>query len=130
MSCRPTIASSATAAAEATALVITRVVMAQVFPPVANRRARVLAVAVSVGVVGRDPREPVVELDLGLIRRVLDCGTGSGALLLAVLAQLPVAEGIGIDRSGAALAIGVVQGAVACHSGMATFAEAGVAAGA
>ena len=33
------------------------------------------------------------------------------------------------EGSAAALAIGVVQGAVACHSGMATFAEAGVAAG-
>ncbi len=31
------------------------------------------------------------------------------------------------EGSGAALAIGVVQGAVACQSGMATFAEAGVA---
>ncbi|MDE2597729.1 MAG: peptide chain release factor N(5)-glutamine methyltransferase [Sphingomonadales bacterium] len=37
--------------------------------------------------------------------RVLDCGTGSGALLLAVLAQLPEAQGIGIDRSPAALAV-------------------------
>jgi nicotinate-nucleotide--dimethylbenzimidazole phosphoribosyltransferase len=34
------------------------------------------------------------------------------------------------EGSGAALAIGVVKGAVACHSGMLTFAEAGVAAGA
>jgi nicotinate-nucleotide--dimethylbenzimidazole phosphoribosyltransferase len=34
------------------------------------------------------------------------------------------------EGSGAALAIGVIKGAVACHSGMATFAEAGVAAGA
>jgi nicotinate-nucleotide--dimethylbenzimidazole phosphoribosyltransferase len=33
------------------------------------------------------------------------------------------------EGSGAALAISVVKGAVACHSGMATFAEAGVAAG-
>ncbi|WP_375281739.1 nicotinate-nucleotide--dimethylbenzimidazole phosphoribosyltransferase [Pseudooctadecabacter sp.] len=33
------------------------------------------------------------------------------------------------EGSGAALAIGVLKGAVACHSGMATFAEAGVAAG-
>lgn len=33
------------------------------------------------------------------------------------------------EGSGAALAIGVVKGAVACHCGMATFAEAGVAAG-
>lgn len=33
------------------------------------------------------------------------------------------------EGSGAALAIGVLKGAVACHSGMSTFAEAGVAAG-
>lgn len=33
------------------------------------------------------------------------------------------------EGSGAALAIGVLKGALACHSGMATFAEAGVAAG-
>ncbi|QCO57663.1 nicotinate-nucleotide--dimethylbenzimidazole phosphoribosyltransferase (plasmid) [Pseudorhodobacter turbinis] len=33
------------------------------------------------------------------------------------------------EGSGAALALGVLQGAIACHSGMATFAEAGVAAG-
>ncbi len=33
------------------------------------------------------------------------------------------------EGSGAALAIGVIKGAVACHSGMATFAEAGVADG-
>lgn len=38
-------------------------------------------------------------------RRVLDCGTGSGALLLAVLAHLPLAQGTGIDRSDGALAI-------------------------
>ena len=37
--------------------------------------------------------------------RVLDCGTGSGALLLAVLANLPAGSGVGIDRSPAALAI-------------------------
>ncbi|EJL24097.1 peptide chain release factor N(5)-glutamine methyltransferase [Novosphingobium sp. AP12] len=38
-------------------------------------------------------------------RRVLDCGTGSGALLLAVLAKLPEARGLGIDRSPGALAV-------------------------
>ncbi|WP_079731230.1 peptide chain release factor N(5)-glutamine methyltransferase [Novosphingobium mathurense] len=38
-------------------------------------------------------------------RRILDCGTGSGALLLAVLSQLPEAHGIGIDRSPGALAV-------------------------
>ena len=38
-------------------------------------------------------------------RRVLDCGTGSGALLLAVLSKLPEARGLGIDRSPGAVAI-------------------------
>ena len=38
-------------------------------------------------------------------RRVLDCGTGSGALLLAVLHGLQQAEGIGIDRSAGALKV-------------------------
>lgn len=33
------------------------------------------------------------------------------------------------EGSGAALAIGILKGAIACHSGMATFAEAGVADG-
>ena len=37
--------------------------------------------------------------------RVLDCGTGSGALLLTVLAECEEAEGVGIDRSLGALAI-------------------------
>lgn len=38
-------------------------------------------------------------------QRVLDCGTGSGALLLAVLSRLGEARGVGIDRSEAALGI-------------------------
>jgi release factor glutamine methyltransferase len=46
-------------------------------------------------------------------RRVLDCGTGSGALLLAVLAELPAARGIGVDRSARALA--VASGNAAAH---------------
>ena len=33
------------------------------------------------------------------------------------------------EGSGAALALSILRGAVACHSGMATFAEAGVAGG-
>lgn len=37
--------------------------------------------------------------------RLLDLGTGSGALLLALLAHLGQAEGIGVDRSAAALAV-------------------------
>ena len=40
-----------------------------------------------------------------MARQVLDCGTGSGALLLAVLAHLPQARGVGIERSAAALAV-------------------------
>jgi len=36
---------------------------------------------------------------------VLDCGTGTGALLLAVLHERPAAQGIGIDCSAAALAV-------------------------
>lgn len=51
--------------------------------------------------------------------------------LLERLGKVPLLD-LGLrlgEGSGAALAIGVVQAAVACHSGMATFAEAGVAAG-
>lgn len=44
-------------------------------------------------------------------RRVLDCGTGSGALLLAILAHLPGATGVGFDRSLAALAIAAANAA-------------------
>ncbi|WP_054300819.1 nicotinate-nucleotide--dimethylbenzimidazole phosphoribosyltransferase [Gemmobacter sp. LW-1] len=48
--------------------------------------------------------------------------------LLSKLGKQPLLE-LGLrlgEGSGAALAIGVLKGAVACHSGMATFAEAGV----
>ena len=38
-------------------------------------------------------------------RRILDLGTGSGALLLAALDQWPNASGLGIDASPAALAV-------------------------
>ncbi len=37
--------------------------------------------------------------------RLVDFGTGSGCLLLALLHELPAAEGLGIDRSPAALAV-------------------------
>ena len=53
----------------------------------------------------------------GAHRRLLD-GLGKEPLLNL---GLRLGEG-----SGAALAIGVLKGAIACHSGMATFAEAGV----
>ena len=38
-------------------------------------------------------------------RRILDCGTGSGILLLSLLAERPQASGVGIDRSPAALEV-------------------------
>lgn len=56
---------------------------------------------------------------------------GAHPALLSHLNKEPLLD-LGLrlgEGSGAALAIGVLQGAVACHSGMATFAEAGVAAG-
>jgi release factor glutamine methyltransferase len=37
--------------------------------------------------------------------RVLDLGTGSGALLLAALSVFPLAQGVGVDSSAAALAV-------------------------
>ncbi len=56
---------------------------------------------------------------------------GAHAALLARIDKEPLLQ-LGLrlgEGSGAALAIGILKGAVACHSGMATFAEAGVAAG-
>jgi len=37
--------------------------------------------------------------------RILDCGTGSGALLLTLLAEMPGSTGVGTDRSPEALAV-------------------------
>lgn len=56
---------------------------------------------------------------------------GAHAKMLDALGMVPMLS-LGLrlgEGSGGALAIGVLKGAVACHSGMATFAEAGVAAG-
>lgn len=53
---------------------------------------------------------------------------GAHQKLLDALGKEPLLQ-LGLrlgEGSGAALAIGVLKGAVACHSGMATFAEAGV----
>jgi release factor glutamine methyltransferase len=62
--------------------------------------------------VPRPDTETVVELALELLRaapdpkhalRIADIGTGSGAILLALLSELPLARGIGADLSAAAL---------------------------
>lgn len=56
---------------------------------------------------------------------------GAHGKLLAALGKAPLLS-LGLrlgEGSGAALAVGIVQAAVACHSGMATFAEAGVSEG-
>ena len=56
---------------------------------------------------------------------------GAHSRLLEQLGKEPLLS-LGLrlgEGTGAALALGVVKGALACHSGMATFAEAGVSAG-
>jgi len=61
--------------------------------------------------VPRPDSETVVEAALawskghGAPASVLDLGTGSGCLLLALLSELPAARGIGVDVSQAALAV-------------------------
>lgn len=42
-------------------------------------------------------------------RRILDCGTGSGALLLAALSVWPNAQGLGLERSPAALVVAIAN---------------------
>ncbi|MEO0358545.1 MAG: nicotinate-nucleotide--dimethylbenzimidazole phosphoribosyltransferase, partial [Pseudomonadota bacterium] len=56
---------------------------------------------------------------------------GAHETLLAALNKTPILS-LGLrlgEGSGAALAVGTLKAAVACHSGMATFAEAGVSDG-
>jgi release factor glutamine methyltransferase len=58
-------------------------------------------------------------------RRILDLGTGSGALLLAALAEWPEASGLGVDMSAAALAVATDNAAALGLERRAQFAQAG-----
>lgn len=76
-----------------------------------------------------DPRadsETVVDLALRFLPadrpcRIADLGTGSGCLLLSLLAERPLATGLGIDRSVAALGVARENAVVLGLSGRATF---------
>lgn len=72
-----------------------------------------LDLAVAPGVlIPRADSETIVDAALAAApapARVLDCGTGPGTLLLAVLAERPQAQGTGVDRSEQALAVAGVN---------------------
>ncbi len=58
----------------------------------------------------RADSETLIEAAIGALAerppaRILDLGTGSGALLLAAMSEWPKAQGVGVDASAAALAI-------------------------
>lgn len=84
----------------------------------------------SATLVPRPDTETVVELALELLRadgdldrplRIADLGTGSGAILLALLSELPAARGFGTDISDGALQTAGANAARAGLSGRATF---------
>jgi len=88
--------------------------------------------------VPRPDTETVVELALELLRaggeldrqlRIADLGTGTGAILLALLSELPAATGIGTDISEAALQTAAANAARAGLSDRATFIACNYASG-
>jgi release factor glutamine methyltransferase len=86
--------------------------------------------------VPRPDTETVVEAALGFVRRsagaglrILDLGTGSGAILLALLSELPAAAGVGTDISPEALAVASGNAARLGLSGRAAFTQADWTAG-
>ena len=80
--------------------------------------------------VPRPDTETVVELALELLRaggsldrplRIADLGTGTGAILLALLSEVPAAQGFGTDISNDALQTAAANAARAALSDRATF---------
>jgi release factor glutamine methyltransferase len=97
---------------------------------IGRRQFRHLDLVISPAVL--DPRpESEILVDLVLARRapsfssprILDLGTGSGALLLALLAEWPEATGLGVDCSPEALAIARRNAAATGLADRAEFAE-------
>jgi release factor glutamine methyltransferase len=92
----------------------------------------------SATLVPRPDTETVVELALELLRaggnldrplRIADLGTGSGAILLALLSELPAAQGFGTDISEGALRTAGANAARAGLSDRATFVACDYASG-
>ena len=92
----------------------------------------------SATLVPRPDTETVVELALELLRaggdldrplRIADLGTGSGAILLALLSELPAAIGFGTDISEDALQTAQANAARAGLSGRITFIKCDYASG-
>lgn len=86
--------------------------------------------------VPRPDTETVVETALGIFRsdaktrvlRIADIGTGSGAILLALLSEFPAATGIGTDISAAALATAELNARRFGLAGRASFVQCNYAA--
>lgn len=88
--------------------------------------------------VPRPDTETVVEAALDVLRndphatvppRIADIGTGSGAILLALLSELPKATGVGTDISAAALAIAELNAQQLGLASRASFIQSDYAAG-
>ncbi|CAN5158066.1 peptide chain release factor N(5)-glutamine methyltransferase [soil metagenome] len=80
--------------------------------------------------VPRPDTETVVETALDILRsesraghalRIADIGTGSGAILLALLSELPIATGVGTDISAGALATAEINAQRLCLASRASF---------
>ena len=88
--------------------------------------------------VPRPDTETVVEAALDILRsnspatkapRIADIGTGSGAILLALLSELPDATGVGTDISGVALATAEINAHRLGLAGRTSFVQCDYAAG-